>query len=155
MSTTYNPFRDMDRVFTQLARTAATEARTMPMDLYRDGDQFVVKVDLPGVNPDSIDIDVDDRTLSIRAERTQENVHTDEENHSWVSRERSYGSYARQLTLGQGLNLAEITAEYTDGVLTLTIPVAEEAKPRKVKVTQGSNKVAGEVESESEPVVQN
>lgn len=155
MSTTYNPFRDMDRVFTQLARTAATEARTMPMDLYRDGDQFVVKVDLPGVNPDSIDIDVDDRTLSIRAERTQENVNTDEENHSWVSRERSYGSYARQLTLGQGLNLAEITAEYTDGVLTLTIPVAEEAKPRKVKVTQGSNKVAGEVESESEPVVQN
>ena len=56
MSTVYNPFRDMDRVFTQLARTAATEARTMPMDLYRDGDEFVVKIDLPGVDPDSTDV---------------------------------------------------------------------------------------------------
>ena len=78
MSTVYNPFRDMDRVFTQLARTAATEARTMPMDLYRDGDEFVVKIDLPGVDPDSIDIDVDDRTLSVRAEREQEHAHDDE-----------------------------------------------------------------------------
>lgn len=69
MSTVYNPFRDMDRVFTQLAHLPPTEARTMPMDLYRDGDEFVVKIDLPGVDPDSIDIDVDDRTLSVRAER--------------------------------------------------------------------------------------
>lgn len=147
MSTIYNPFRDMDRVFNQLARTAAAEARTMPMDLYRDGDQFIVKIDLPGVSHDSIDIDVDDRTLSIHAERAEETVDSDE-NHGWVSRERSYGSYARQLTLGQGLNLAEITAEYVDGVLTLTIPVAEEAKPRKVKVNHG--KIAGEVESSGE-----
>lgn len=149
MSTVYNPFRDMDRVFTQLARTAATEARTMPMDLYRDGDEFVVKIDLPGVDPDSIDIDVDDRTLSVRAEREQEEIHSDDENHRWVSRERSYGSYARQLTLGQGLNVGEITADYADGVLTLKIPVAEEAKPRKVKVNKG--KVPVEVESTAEP----
>ncbi len=147
MSTIYNPFRDMDRVFNQLARSAAAEARTMPMDLYRDGDEFVVKVDLPGVNPDSIDIDVDDRTLSIHAERVEESVSSDE-SHGWVSRERSHGSYARQLTLGQGLNLTEITAQYQDGVLTLTIPVAEEAKPRKVKVSHV--KVAGEVESNDE-----
>jgi len=137
----------MDRVFNQLARSAAAEARTMPMDLYRDGDEFVVKVDLPGVNPDSIDIDVDDRTLSIHAERVEESVSSDE-SHGWVSRERSHGSYARQLTLGQGLNLTEITAQYQDGVLTLTIPVAEEAKPRKVKVSHV--KVAGEVESNDE-----
>jgi len=149
VSTVYNPFRDMDRVFTQLARTAATEARTMPMDLYRDGDEFVVKIDLPGVDPDSIDIDVDDRTLSVRAEREQEEIHSDDENHRWVSRERSYGSYARQLTLGQGLNVGEITADYADGVLTLKIPVAEEAKPRKVKVNKG--KVPVEVESAAEP----
>ncbi|WP_341730154.1 Hsp20/alpha crystallin family protein [Brooklawnia sp.] len=148
MSTIYNPFRDMDRVFNQLARTAAAEARTMPMDLYRDGDQFIVKVDLPGVSPESIDIDVDDRTLSIRAERVSDEVRSGDENQGWVSRERSYGSYARQLTLGQGLNLAEITADYNDGVLTLVIPVAEEAKPRKVKVSQG--KVAGEVDAGGE-----
>lgn len=149
MSTAYNPFRDMDRVFTQLARTAATEARTMPMDLYRDGDEFIVKIDLPGVSSDSIDIDVDDRTLTVRAERVQQELRTEDENNRWVSRERSFGSYARQLTLGAGLNLAEITADYTDGVLTLTIPVAEEAKPRKVKVTQG-NTAVGEVEAPSE-----
>ena len=120
----------------------------MPMDLYRDGDQFIVKVDLPGVSPESIDIDVDDRTLSIRAERVSDEVRSGDENQGWVSRERSYGSYARQLTLGQGLNLAEITADYNDGVLTLVIPVAEEAKPRKVKVSQG--KVAGEVDAGGE-----
>lgn len=143
MSTTYNPFREMDRVFNQMARTAASEARSMPMDLFRDGDEFVVKIDLPGVSVDSIDIDVDDRTLTVRAERPQQEMHTAGENNRWVSRERSSGSYARQLTLGAGLNLAEISADYTDGVLTLTIPVAEEAKPRKVKVNTGQ--VAGEV----------
>lgn len=143
MSTTYNPFREMDRVFNQMARTAASEARSMPMDLFRDGDEFVVKIDLPGVSVDSIDIDVDDRTLTVRAERPQQEMRTAGENNRWVSRERSSGSYARQLTLGAGLNLAEISADYTDGVLTLTIPVAEEAKPRKVKVNTGQ--VAGEV----------
>lgn len=150
MSIAYNPFRDMDRVFTQLARSAASEARTMPMDLYRDGDEFIVKIDMPGVSVDSIDIDVDDRTLTVRAERAQEEMRTDNENNRWVSRERSFGSYARQLTLGAGLNLSQISAAYVDGVLTLTIPVAEEAKPRKVKVQAGS--VAGEVSSRPEVV---
>ncbi|GAA2178583.1 Hsp20/alpha crystallin family protein [Brooklawnia cerclae] len=145
MTVAYNPFREMDRVFNQLARTAASEARMMPMDLYRDGDRFVVKMDLPGVDADSIDIDVDDRTLTVRAEREQEKETADETNR-WVTRERSYGSYARQLTLGSGLNLAAIKAEYTDGVLTLTIPVAEEAKPRKVKITKGEA-VTAEVEA--------
>lgn len=144
-TTTYNPFRDMDRVFNQLARTAASEARSMPMDLYRDGDEFIVKIDLPGVPADSIDIDIDDRTLTVRAERPQVEMRTEGENNRWVSRERNYGSYARQLTLGAGLNLAEVSADYTDGVLTLTIPVAEEAKPRKVQVTRG-NVTRGEVE---------
>ncbi len=138
MNGTYNPFRDMDRIFTQLARTAANDVRTMPMDLYRDGDEFVVKIDLPGAAADSIDIDIDDRTLTVRAERPQPELRTDNENNRWVSRERAHGSYARQLTLGPGLNLAEVGADYTDGVLTLTIPVAEEAKPRKIKVTRGN-----------------
>ena len=116
--TSYNPFRDMDRMITQLARNAVSDVRSMPMDLYRENDHFVVKVDLPGVAADSIDIDIDDRTLSIRAERIQHELDDSDEKNRWVSRERTYGSYARQLTLGPGLNLADITADYQDGVLT-------------------------------------
>nr|WP_076388653.1 Hsp20/alpha crystallin family protein [Vaginimicrobium propionicum] len=137
MTTSYNPFREMDRMFNLMSRPASSD-RTMPMDLIRDGDQFIVKMDLPGVNSETIDIDVDDRTLTVRAERAEQVVETDKENHQWLSRERSYGSYARQLTLGIGLDLANIAADYTDGVLTITIPVAEEAKPRKIKVTSNS-----------------
>ena len=127
MTIAYNPFRDVDRLFNQLARSAAADIRSMPMDLYRDGDNFVVKIDLPGVSADSIDIDVDDRTLTVRAEREQEEMTTSGEDNRWVSRERSYGSYARQLTLGAGLNLSEISAEYADGVLTLTILIGTPA----------------------------
>ncbi len=137
MSTTvYNPFREMDRWFNQMSRT--TTDRVMPMDLLRDGDQFIVKMDLPGVAPESIDIDVDDRTLTVRAERKQLEMTTNDEKNQWMSRERSYGSYARQLTLGTGLDLSGISADYTDGVLTISIPVAEEAKPRKIKVATNS-----------------
>ena len=140
MSTQYtsvNPFREMDRLFNQVSRAVASDAHIMPMDLYRKGDAFTVKIDLPGVDPSSIDIDVDDRTLTVRAERTAEDVDTDE-NNGWVSRERSYGTYARQISLGRGLDTTKIEANYTDGVLTLTIPVAEEAKPRKIAVNAAS-----------------
>jgi len=135
--TPVNPFRDMDRLFNQVSRAVASEAHVMPMDLYRKGDEFTVKIDLPGVDPASIDIDVDDRTLTVRAERAAENVDTDE-NNGWVSRERSYGTYARQISLGRGLDTTRIQASYNDGVLTLTIPVAEEAKPRKIAVNTSS-----------------
>ncbi|SER68478.1 HSP20 family protein [Propionibacterium cyclohexanicum] len=145
----YNPFRDLDRLFDQVTRTATGETRLMPLDLYRDGDNFVAKVDLPGVDPKSIDIDVDDRTLSIRAERKSDEIRRDDQSH-WVSRERSYGAYARQLTLGPGLNLADIHADYADGVLTLTIPVAEEAKPRKISVTASNKHETIEQGSEGE-----
>jgi len=141
MSTTYsmNPFREMDRLINQVSRAAATDTHIMPMDLYRQGDNFTVKIDLPGVDPASIDIDVDDRTLTVRAERAAESVNTEDENSGWVSRERSYGTYARQIALGRGLDTSKIEAAYADGVLTLTIPVAEEAKPRKIQVTTQSN----------------
>ena len=134
MTTPYNPFKDLDRLFTTVSRTVTSDVR-MPMDLYRSGDTFTVKMDLPGVDPKSIDIDVDDRVLTVRAERAAEVVDTDEDKNGWVSRERSFGTYARQISLGSGLDLAKIEANYVDGVLTLTIPVAEEAKPRKVAVT--------------------
>jgi len=107
------------------------------MDLYREGDDYTVAVDLPGVDPASIDIDVDDRTLTIRAERAAKVA----KEAQWLSRERAMGTFARQLTLGHGLATDRITAEYTDGVLTLTIPVAETAKPRKVEVRHGSTTI--------------
>jgi HSP20 family protein len=117
----------------------------MPMDLYRDGDVFVARVDLPGVDPASIDVDVDDRTLTVRAQRSVET--TDEQ--KWLVRERPAGTFARQLTLGYGVALDQIAAEYRDGVLSLRIPVAEEAKPRKIAVAHsgGATQIEGSVES--------
>ncbi|QQY14351.1 Hsp20/alpha crystallin family protein [Cutibacterium avidum] len=140
MARTFDPFREMDRLLSDVTRTPAAVA--VPMDLYRDGDNYMVAVDLPGVDPASIDIDVDDRTLTIRAERAA----TVSQEVQWLSRERAMGTFARQLTLGHGLATDQITAEYTDGVLTLTIPVAEAAKPRKVEVKHGSTTIDAAVD---------
>lgn len=134
MSSMFDPFdtvRRFDRLLSEGPRGNA-----MPMDLYRSGDTFVVRMDLPGVDPGSIDIDVDDRTLTVRAERRSDEAAEDA---TWVSRERMAGTYARQLTLGRGLALDRISAEYRDGVLTLQIPVAEEAKPRKISVSHAGS----------------
>lgn len=128
MARAFDPFREMDRWFSDSARTPASTA--MPMDLYRDGDVFVTQIDLPGVDPASIDVDVDDRTLTVRAERK---AATGEET-KWLVRERPIGTFARQLTLGYGVSLDKISADYSDGVLSLRIPVAEEARPRKIEV---------------------
>ncbi|MGO1590321.1 MAG: Hsp20/alpha crystallin family protein [Ancrocorticia sp.] len=128
MATTYDPFRELERLFNGNARVPGSTA--MPMDLYRKGDTFIARVDLPGVNPDSIDIDIDERTLTVRAERPAESG----EDIKWLSRERPAGTFARQLNLGYGLAADRIEANYADGVLTLTMPVAEEAKPRKISV---------------------
>jgi HSP20 family protein len=129
MSTGFDPFRDLDRMLAGTLRAPAAAA--MPMDLYRSGDRFVARVDLPGVDPSSIDVDVEDRTLTIRAERREEA----ERDVQWLSHERPTGTFARQLTLGYGVASSRIEADYADGVLTLTIPVAEEAKPRKIAVS--------------------
>jgi len=143
MARTLDPFREMDRWFSDVARTPASTA--MPMDLYREGDAFVTRIDLPGVDPASIDVDVDDRTLTVRAERkgaTSEGV-------KWLVHERPSGTFARQLTLGYGVALDKISADYSDGVLSLRIPVAEEAKPRKIEVqhTAGQTQIEGAVAS--------
>lgn len=134
MMTRFDPLREMDRLMSEL-RTAPTAAAAMPMDLYRTGEHFVARIDLPGVDPDSIDIDVEDRTLTLRAERREQ---TDVE--QWLSHERPTGTFARQLTLGYGVALDKIEADYSDGVLTLTFPVAEEAKPRKITVSHGGQR---------------
>ena len=134
MATRLDPFQEMDRLMGQVFG-AARAAGTMPMDLYRAGDHYVLRVDLPGADPGTIDLNVEDRTLTISAQRTSGT----EQDVQWLAQERPSGTYARQLTVGRGLALDRIDATYADGVLTLSIPVAEEAKPRKVKVQHVSS----------------
>jgi len=143
MARTFDPFREMDRWFSDVARTPASAA--MAMDLYKAGDSFVAHLDLPGVDPASIDVDIDERTLTVRAERRPDTIETEQR---WLVRERPVGTFARQLTLGYGVALDSIAADYSDGVLTLTIPVAEEAKPRKVAVAHsgGSTQIEGSLD---------
>ncbi|PFG41388.1 heat shock protein Hsp20 [Isoptericola jiangsuensis] len=129
MATYWDPFQEMDRLFGSIAANNRT-APAMPMDLFREGDHFVLAVDLPGIDPGSIDVSCEDRTLTIRAERTPRSGEG-----QWLLRERTTGTVARQVALGRGLALDDISASYADGVLTLTIPVAEEAKPRRIEVT--------------------
>lgn len=137
MSTTaHDPFRTLDRLFGETLRGSAGNAgAVMPMDLYRSGETFVAHIDLPGVDPESIDIDVEDRTLTVRAQRRAPEA----DDAQWLSRERPSGTFARQLSLGRGLALDKIEADYRDGVLSLTIPVAEEAKPRRISVSHGGS----------------
>lgn len=134
MATRYDPFQEMDRLLAQVL-TADRASATMPMDLYRSGEHYVLHVDLPGADPGSIDVNVEDRTLTIRAQRS---APTDEHEVQWLAHERTVGTYARQLTVGRGLALDAIAATYADGVLTLTIPVAEDAKPRRIEVQHGA-----------------
>ncbi|WP_035281178.1 Hsp20/alpha crystallin family protein [Brevibacterium album] len=148
-STSFNPLRDIDRFFTDVTRTPNSIA--LPMDLYRDGETFVARIDMAGVDASSIDVDVEDRTLTVRAERTASAPDTDIK---WLTRERPTGTFARQLTLGNRVAVDKIAADYSDGVLTLTIPVADEAKPRKITVAHsgaaGTNVIASETTSREE-----
>lgn len=134
MATRWDPFQEMDRLVGSMA-TSARGAEGMPMDLFRSGDHYVLNVDLPGVDPGTIDVSVEDRTLTIRAERTPRSD-TDAQ---WLVRERPTGTYARQLTVGRGLALDNIAATYQDGVLALTIPVAESAKPRRIEISHNGS----------------
>jgi HSP20 family protein len=125
-----DPFRDLDRLASTLLETRRGPRR-MPMDLYRDGDHYVLSADLPGIDPGSVDIDVDGQLLTIRAERTLASG----EGVKWITRERDAASFVRQLNLGQGIDTDRISASYRNGVLSVTIPVSERAKPRRIEVT--------------------
>ena len=129
---TFDPFREMDRLASQLVGSDVRERgpRWMPMDLYRSGDHYVLHCDLPGMDPGSIDLSVDGNTLTIRGQRTVR----DKEAVEWLAQERPAGSFMRQLSLGEGLDTDAIEASYDAGVLTLTIPVSERAKPRKIEI---------------------
>lgn len=129
----FDPFRDLDRLTEQMLGVPVGSARAprfMPMDLYRSGDHYVLHADLPGVDPGSVDVSVDNGTLTIRAERSGRT----EESVEWLTSERFTGSYLRQLALGDGIDAERIAATYENGVLTVTIPMAEKAKPRRIQI---------------------
>lgn len=128
-----DPFRDFDRLAQQIFGTTARPA-FMPMDAWREGERFIVEFDLPGVNTESIDLDVERNVLTVRAERP-----LTEGANELLSSERSRGVFSRQLVLGDNLDLDRITASYRDGVLRLEIPVAEKAKPRKIQIASADD----------------
>ncbi|PYI38696.1 hypothetical protein CVS30_09070 [Arthrobacter psychrolactophilus] len=129
-----DPFREFDRLAQQLLGTTARPA-VMPMDAWRDENDFVVAFDLPGVTIDSVDIDVEQNVLTVKAERPDPVG----ENTELIVFERPRGVFSRQLILGESLDTDEVKASYDSGVLTLRIPVADKAKPRRIKIETPSN----------------
>ena len=127
-----DPFREFDRLAQQVLGAGTTSRPTvMPMDAWRQGDTFVIEFDLPGVQPETLDIDVERNVLTVRAERPAPNG-------DWemLAAERPTGLFSRQLVLGDNLDLDKLEANYDGGVLRLRVPVAEKAKPRKIEVTR-------------------
>ncbi len=141
MAMSFDPFSEIDRLASVLIQSRPGP-RVMPVDLYRDGDRYILSADLPGVDPGSVDIDVDGQLLTIRAQRSAARA----DGAKWLLQERPAGTYLRQFSIGEGVDSANISASYEDGVLRLVIPVSERAKPRKVQVmTQNSATDQGEV----------
>jgi HSP20 family protein len=132
-----DPFRELDRFTQQVFGTSARPA-AMPMDAYRQGDSFYIHLDLPGINADSISLTVEQNVLTVRAERSQVQADGAE----LLIAERPYGTYTRQVFLGETLDPDKIVADYAAGVLTLSIPVREAAKPRSIQITSSDQKQA-------------
>jgi HSP20 family protein len=124
-----DPFRELDRLAQQILGTAARPA-AMPMDAWQEDKEFVVAFDLPGVNPDSVDLDIERNVLTVKAERPDPAGKDTE----MIASERPRGVFSRQLILGDTLDAESIKASYDAGVLTLRIPVAEKAQPRKIEI---------------------
>jgi HSP20 family protein len=129
-----DPFRELDALAQQIAGTAARPA-AMPMDAYRSGEAFLVLFDLPGVAADSIELTVEQNVLTVHATRARPSADKVE----MLAAERPHGTFSRQLFLGETLDTDHIDADYADGVLTLRLPVAESAKPRKVSINASNN----------------
>jgi HSP20 family protein len=124
-----DPFRDLDRLSQQLWGTSSRPS-LMAMDAWREGDEFVVEFDLPGVSPESVDLDVERNVLTVKAERPPLNG-----DRELLASERPRGVFSRQLILGDNLDTDSVGANYSSGVLTVRIPVAEQAKPRKIQIS--------------------
>jgi HSP20 family protein len=130
----FDPFREFDRLTDQAWSAVRSGVRSVPLDAYRHGDKFFIHLDLPGVDPDSIELTVEKNVLTIKAERSWTPAEGDEV----LVSERPRGVFSRQLFLGETLDTDRIEAGYDHGVLTVTIPVAEQAKPRRVEVSTGA-----------------
>ena len=126
-----DPFRELDR-FTQQALGTAARPAVMPMDAWREGDVFFVEFDLPGIDQDTLDLDIERNVVTVRAERPAVDP-----NREMLATERPRGIFSRQLVLGDNLDTDRIEASYQEGVLRLRIPVAERAKPRKITIGRG------------------
>ncbi|MFR0352833.1 Hsp20/alpha crystallin family protein [Streptomyces sediminimaris] len=130
-----DPFREFDRLAQQVLGSNVRPA-AMAMDAYRSGDDFIVHFDLPGIDPETIELDVERNVLNVRAERRNPAP----EGAEMIVAERPTGSFTRQLFLGETLDTERIDAAYDAGVLTLRIPVAEQAKPRRIQITGGGDR---------------
>jgi HSP20 family protein len=128
MLTRFDPFRDIDRVFDR--SWGPTRQPTVPVDVYRHGEEYVINVDLPGFDPETIDVTAEKDVLTIKAERQWQPAEGDEV----VAAERTHGSFFRQLFLGDGLDSEHITASYENGVLMIKIPLSARAMPRRIDV---------------------
>ncbi|MFD5215255.1 Hsp20/alpha crystallin family protein [Microbacterium sp. NPDC058345] len=135
MAMAFDPISQLDRLAASVLDSVRSP-RLMPVDLFRDGDKYVLHADLPGVDPGSIDVDIDGSQLSIRAQRTADSG----EGSRWLARERSAGSFLRQFTLGDGVDVERISASYENGVLSVIIPVSERAKPRKIAIESSEHR---------------
>lgn len=128
-----DPFRELDRFAQQVLGTAARPA-VMPMDAWREGEAFVVEFDLPGIDPESLDLDIERNVVTVRAQRPPV-----DQNREMLAAERPRGVFSRQLVLGDNLDTEQIAASYDEGVLRLRIPVSERAKPRKIAIDRGAS----------------
>ncbi|MBP0938379.1 Hsp20/alpha crystallin family protein [Streptomyces goshikiensis] len=142
-----DPFREMDRIVQQLSGTSGTWSKpsVMPMDAYREGEEYVIAFDLPGVTPEAIDIDVERNMLTVKAERRPA---AKNDTVQMELSERPLGVFSRQVMLADTLDTERIQADYEAGVLTLRIPIAERAKPRKISIgstgsTGGRKQISG------------
>ena len=142
MSISYDPFHHLDELRDQLM-SGGRSPRSFPMDAYRRGEEFLVHLDLPGIDPETVEVTVENQVLTISVERRFEQLEGDE----IIVSERPQGRFSRQLRLGSTIDTDRIAASYHDGVLTITLPVSERARPRQVRVGRAGPAQIGEGES--------
>jgi HSP20 family protein len=142
----FDPFRELDRLTQPMWNARAT----VPLDVYRKGERFVVRVDLPGIDPESLDLTIERNVLSIKADRSWMPAEGEEV----LVAERPQGTFTRRLFLSEGLDADKISAQYEHGVLTVTVPVADSAKSRKIAISLGSEDDSNvlDVQASQQPV---
>ncbi|WP_312978745.1 Hsp20/alpha crystallin family protein [Corynebacterium sp.] len=159
----FDPFAQLDSVAREIfgesgalgAASRNQAPRFMPMDLVRKDGDYILTTDLPGVDADSIDVDIDNGVLTISAQRTtgptqsadSADTEDTEANHKWIANERFTGTYRRQITVSDSVDTERVTADYTDGVLTVTLPVAERSKSRKITVGRSGDDTPKEIDA--------